>query len=182
MPKIVPEETLESRQAFSGRLIDVRVDSVKMADGRTARREVVEHPQVVAILPVLDDGRLVMVRQFRHAVGKILLEIPAGGIEKGETPEAAVGRELREETGYQAGKLEHLVSFYTSPGFTTEYMHLFRATELRPGTPEEAADEVIELLELSAREAWDHVRNGEVQDCKTLLALCFSLDNPPPIP
>ena len=173
MAKVQPEETLESETAFSGKLIDVRRDTVRLPNGRTATREIVEHPEVVAILPLLDDGRIVMVRQYRKAVDRILLEVPAGGIDGEESPEHAVRREMKEETGYAVGEMERLTAFYTSPGFTTEYMYLYRAGRLIPGDPTEENDE-LEVLHLSVDEARRRARDGEIVDAKTLLAVWYA--------
>jgi ADP-ribose pyrophosphatase len=172
MTEIRPEPTVSSETAFSGRLIDVRIDTVKLPDGRLTKREIVVHPQVVAVLPILD-GRIVMVRQFRKAANRVLLEVPAGGIEPEESPEEAVKREMTEETGYSVGSLRLLASFYTSPGFTTEYMHLYEARDLTAGEATEDTDE-IQVQLLTVEEAWQRVGIGEIDDCKTLLALFFA--------
>lgn len=172
MVTIEPESTVESRKAFEGRLIDVRVDTVRLPGGKTTEREIVEHPQVVAVLPVLEDGSIVFVRQFRKAAERILLEIPAGGIDGDESPEDAVRREMKEETGYAVGKLEFICRFYTSPGFTTELMYLYKASELRPGQPTEETDQ-IQVLTLSALDARRRIRSGDIQDAKTILALAY---------
>src|SRR4051794_9167825 len=108
MTDIQPEERIESETIYEGKLISLRKDTVRLHNGKTAAREVVVPPEVVAILPVLDDGRIVLVRQYREAVQKILLELPAGGIDEGETAEDAVRREMVEETGYRVGSVEHL--------------------------------------------------------------------------
>lgn len=170
MPTIEPEQTLSSETVYSGKLVDVRKETVRLPNGKTTTREIVVHPEVVAIIPVLDDGRLVFVRQYRKAVDKILLELPAGGIESGEDPEDAVRREMEEETGYRVGTVKVLTSFYTSPGFTTELMHLCSATELQPGTPTEETDQ-IEIEELTVEEAMERMKTGEMQDAKTILGL-----------
>jgi ADP-ribose pyrophosphatase len=173
MPSIGPEETVRSETVFSGKLITVRRDEVRLRQGKTTEREIVVHAQTVAILPVLEDGRLVLVRQYRKAAEQVLLEAPAGGIDGDETPEEAVRREMIEETGYRAGALEHLCSFYTSPGFTTEYMHLYRATDLEPGEPTEETDQ-IDVVLLTPAEAWTRVESGEIADAKSILALCYA--------
>ena len=170
MPDIMPEPTLTSETVFSGKLIDVRRDSVRLPNGRTTDREIVVHPETIAVLPVLEDGRLVLVRQFRKAAERTLLEVPAGGIDPGETPEDAVLREMVEETGYRVGKTALLSSFYTSPGFTTEFMHLYAAMDLHAGEPTEETDQ-IEVVLLSVEEALQHVRTGEIADAKSILAL-----------
>lgn len=172
MSEIQPEPTLTSETVFDGRLIEVRRDTVRLPNGKTTAREIVVHPEVIAVLPVLPDGRLVFVKQYRKAADRILLEIPAGGIDGDETPEDAVRREMIEETGYRIGTLERLGGFFTSPGFTTEYMHLYRATDLLPGEATEESDQ-IEVLALSRDEALKHLDAGEMDDAKTILALMW---------
>jgi ADP-ribose pyrophosphatase len=170
MPTIEPEPTVSSETAFSGKLIEVRKDTVRLPNGKTTTREIVVHAEVIAVLPVLDDGRLVMVRQFRKAAERVLLELPAGGIDQGESAEDAVRREMEEETGYRVGSLRHLASFFTSPGFTTELMHLYEATDLQPGEPTEETDQ-IEVVPLRAEEALQRLGSGELADAKTILGL-----------
>jgi len=170
MDVIEPEETVAREVVFSGKLITVRKETVSLPSGKTATREIVVHPEVVAILPVLDDGRLVLVRQYRKSVDRILLEIPAGGVDDGESPEDAVRREMVEETGYRVAATEHLCTFYTSPGFTTEKMHLYRATGLSPGEPTEETDQ-IEVVLMGPEEAASQVGQGEIEDAKTILAI-----------
>lgn len=172
MVDIKPEPTVTSETVFSGKLIDVRKDTVRLPIGRTTTREIVVHPEVVGIIPVLDDGRLVFVRQYRKAAERILLEVPAGGVDSGETPEDAVRREMVEETGYRVGSTELLTSFFTSPGFTTEYMHLYAARGLQSGAPTEETDQ-LEVLLLSLDEAMDRLHSGEIADAKTIIALLF---------
>jgi ADP-ribose pyrophosphatase len=172
MTTIQPEERVSSETVFEGKLLTVRRDTVRLPNGKTTEREVVEHSEVVAILPVLDDGRIVMVRQYREAVGKALLEIPAGGVDEGETAEQAARREMIEETGYRVGRLEAVCSFYSSPGFCTELMHLFVARDLEPGEPTEENDE-LEVVRFSREEAMDRLWNGEIADAKTVAALAL---------
>lgn len=173
MTDIEPEVTVDSETVFSGKLINLRRDTVQFANGKRTTREIVVHPDVVAVLPILDDARIVFVRQFRKATERILLEIPAGGIDDGETPEEAVRREMEEETGYRIGSLELLSSFFTSPGFTTEFMYLYRATDLQAGVPTEETDQ-IEVVLLTVAEAMDRFRAGEIADAKTILGLFYA--------
>ncbi len=172
MREIEPDKVLHSETVYQGNLIDLRVDTVRLPNGKDAKREVVVHPEVVAMLPVLADGRLVLVRQYREAVGQVLLEIPAGGIDEGETPEEAVRREMKEETGYDVGFPEHLSSFYSSPGFTTEKMHLYRLRDLTPGKATEENDQ-IEVVLMTPDEAWKSIWRGEMADAKSILALAL---------
>lgn len=166
------EPTLSSKTVFSGHLITVRQDEVRLPNGATTEREIVVHPQTIAVLPLLDDGRIVFVRQYRKPAERTLLEVPAGGIDEGESPEQAVRRELQEETGYAIAHLEHLCSFYPTPGYSNEFMHLYKATGLTPGTPTEETD-TLEVVRMSAAEARDDVRRGKIIDAKTIAALAF---------
>ena len=169
------ERVLRSDRVFDGRLLKVRVDRVALAGGRETTREVVEHPGAVAIVPLLDDGRVVLVRQYRHAVGRALLEIPAGTLDQqGESPEAAAARELEEETGYRAAEFERLAAFYPAPGFATEHMTLYLATGLTEGAQglmedEEITTELVALDEVPARLA-----RGDLSDAKTLVGLLLA--------
>jgi ADP-ribose pyrophosphatase len=178
MTTIQPEERIRSETVFEGKLITVRRDTVRLPNGKTTDREVVEHSEVVAILPVLQDGRIVMVRQYREAVGKALLEIPAGGVDGEETAEDAARREMIEETGYRVGALDPICSFYSSPGFCTELMHLFVARDLEPGEPTEENDE-LEVVLLSQDEAMGRLWDGEIADAKTVAALALYAQREP---
>lgn len=172
MTDIQPEEKIGSDTVYEGKLITLRKDTVRLPNGKTTTREVVEHPEVVAILPILDDGRIVLVRQYREAVEKTTLEIPAGGIDDGESAEDAVRREMVEETGYRVGAVEHLASFYSSPGFTTELMHLYLAKDLEPGEPTEENDQ-IEVVLLAPEDALDQIAGDPSADAKSIAGLAL---------
>lgn len=172
MSPIQPEETVSSEQVYRGKLFSVRKERVRVRGGGETEREIVDHPDVIGVVPVLEDGRIVLVRQYRISAGRVLLEIPAGGIDEGETPEEAARREMVEETGYRVGALERLSGFYTSPGYTVEYMHLFLATDLRPGQPTESTDE-IEVVEMPPAEVLQHLTDDEMADAKTQLGLLY---------
>jgi ADP-ribose pyrophosphatase len=146
----------------------MRVDSVVKPNGKKTTREVVEHVDCVVILPIDSKGNVLLVRQFRHAVGKELLELPAGSIDPGETPEQAAVRELREETGYKPGKLERLGGFYAAPGYCTEYLHFFRATQFEksPLTAEDTDE--IEVVPISPADVPGLVASGQICDAKTI--------------
>jgi len=146
-------------------------ERVRFEDGREAARDVVRHTGAAVILPELPDGRLVLEEVFRHAAGGWMVEVPAGTLEPGEAPEACAGRELLEETGYRAGRLRFLASWYPSPGIFDETMHLFHASDLvlERSAPDE--DEFVETLLVTKAEAADLVRSGRITDGKTLLAL-----------
>ncbi|HXF81947.1 MAG TPA: NUDIX hydrolase [bacterium] len=162
---------LRSRRVFEGTVITVRVDEVEGRDGPTAR-EIVEHRGAVAAVPLLPDGRVLLVRQYRHAVGGTLLEIPAGTLEPGEAPEAALQRELAEEIGMRAGALRHLVTFYPSPGFLTERVHVYLAQSLTPHRlPAEEDD--LEVVTVPLAEAQAMVARGEIRDAKSVIGLLW---------
>ena len=166
------ERTLRTTRAFDGRLISVRVDEVERPDGRHATREIVEHPGAVAIL-AWDGARLAMVRQWRHAAADVLLEIPAGTMEENEEPLATAQRELAEEMGVAADSWTRGPSFYTAPGFCTERLTLFLATELHEVDTKAPDDEQIERAWLPLREALDGVEDGRVADAKSIAGILW---------
>jgi ADP-ribose pyrophosphatase len=162
------ERVTNSQHVYRGRAVHVRVDSVVKPNGKKTTREVVEHVDCVVVLPVDSKGNALLVRQFRHPVNKELLELPAGSIDPGETPEEAATRELREETGYKPGKLEKLGGFYAAPGYCTEYLHFFRASQLEksPLTAEDTDE--IEVVPVSPADVPGLVASGKICDAKTI--------------
>ncbi len=167
------ERPLSSREVFAGRLLRVRVDEVELR-GRVATREVVEHPGAVAILAMTPNDDLVMVKQYRHAAGRMTIEIPAGTLGAGEDPAGCAARELKEETGFTAGTLHRVCSFYTAIGFCTEVLHLFVARELQEGDQEYEDDEEIEVLSMPVSSAMDLIGQGEIMDAKTVAAVFWA--------
>lgn len=153
---------------LQGNVFSVERLSVSLRDGETAVRHIVRHPGAVCVLGVLDDGRLVTIRNFRIATGQWMNEFCAGKLECGEDPRHAAARELEEETGYQAGSIESLGVFYTSPGFTDELMHAFVARQLRPCPSRLELDERIDVVLRTTAEFADLVRSGDVCDGKTM--------------
>jgi ADP-ribose pyrophosphatase len=162
---------LSTQRLYSGHVLDLDVDDVEEPGGVRARREVVRHRGSVALLPVHEDGRVTLIRQYRYAVDEELWELPAGRIDSGETPAKGAQRELEEETGLLPGDLESIAFFYTTPGFCDEALHIFRATELIAGPARPEADERIGMHSFTLEEALALVRSGEVRDGKTLVAL-----------
>lgn len=158
-------------EIFNGRIVSLAVEEHELPDGRRARFEIVRHPGGAAVLPVLADGRVVLVNQFRPAAGGMVLEIPAGRLEPEEAPEACIHRELQEEVGYRAARLEKLGEMLTAVGFCNEVIHLFVASGLDPVPRAPEPDEYIEVLSLPLAEALEMVREGRIPDGKTQLAL-----------
>ncbi len=169
------ERLLDSQHVYRGRAIHVRVDSVVKPNDTKTTREVVEHVDCVVILPVDSQGNILLVRQYRHAVDKELLELPAGSIDPGETPEEAAIRELREETGYKPGKLEKLSGFYAAPGYCTEYLHFFRASllEKSPLTAEDTDE--IEVVPTDPADVPALIASGKICDAKTIAGFRIAL-------
>ena len=162
---------LSHRRIHAGKVLDLDLDEVEEPGGVRAPREIVRHAGSVAVLPVDEAGRLLLVRQYRYAVDELVWELPAGRLDRGETPEDGARRELREETGLEAGSLERVAFFYTTPGFCDERMHVFRATELRQGEATPEADERIETRWLGLEEALRLLESGELREGKTLVAV-----------
>jgi len=161
---------LQHHRVHAGKVLDLDVDEVLEPGGVRGLREVVRQRGSVAALPVLPDGRVVLVRQYRYAVDAFVWELPAGRRDPGETPEEGARRELEEEVGFRALDLEPLLVFWTTPGFCDEVMHLFRATGLQPVPPRPEADERIEPATFTLEEALDMVKRGEIREGKTLVA------------
>ena len=166
-----PETTISSKRIFDGKILSLRVDTVAMSNGIEATREVIEHGPAVAIVPVDDKGDVHLVRQYRKAVGESLLEVPAGRMDQGEDPAEAAHRELGEETGLRAGKLDFLGSYFTTPGFTDEEMHTFLATDLTEGDAHPDEDEEVERVTVPLEQAVEMATNGELHDGKSIAAL-----------
>jgi ADP-ribose pyrophosphatase len=170
-------ETLSSRRGFDGAWVHVRVDEVRLPTGRVTSREIVEHPGSVAIVAVTGDGNVLLLRQSHHAIGRTLLGIPAGTLEPGETTEACARRELTEETGYRAGRLTRLASYFTSPGYTDEQMTIFHAANCEPAGGEVDPDELIQLTPIPLADVSRLLAPGpdQLEDAKTLIGLLVLL-------
>ena len=164
---------VDSTKVFSGRVFEVTVDTVREGD-KTYVREVVHHRGSAVILPAFDDGTIALVRQYRHPTVKYLLELPAGGLEDRERPEEAAARELEEELGLVAGKLEKLCEFFVSPGFCAEKMWLYLATDLTETARRPEDDEVIEVVRLPIKRALQMITDGEIEDAKTIIGLMLA--------
>lgn len=168
------EQKIDSKEIFDGHIVQVYVDTIRLANGQQSTREVVRHCPAVAVLAVTDDDKVVLVRQFRYPVDKPLLEVPAGKMDgdESETPEATAARELAEETPYTADKIELIHNFYTAPGFCDEYMYLYRASGLQENSnlqPDE--DEFVDTVLYTREEVINALKNREIEDVKTITAL-----------
>ncbi|MFL5489653.1 MAG: NUDIX hydrolase [Nitrososphaeraceae archaeon] len=170
---------IESKRAYTGKVISLDVDAVRFPDGSVGELEMIRHPGASAVVPFLSDPRgedpqILMIRQYRYAAGGYLYEIPAGRLDQGESPRDCAVRELKEETGCTADRLDHLLSFYTTPGFTDEKIHLFLATGMVAGETKHEADEFLALHPMLLSRALEMVEAGEIQDAKTALGLLFA--------
>jgi ADP-ribose pyrophosphatase len=173
---LAEEKTISSKLIFKGRALTLKVDTVIDASGEKTTREIVVHNECVVVIPVDSCGNILMVKQFRKAIEKDLLEIVAGGIEPGEEPAAAVSRECQEEIGFRPGKIEKLIGFYSSPGFSTEYMHLYLATDLARARLIAEDTEGIETICVNPRKIRGMIRSGSVSDSKSVAGLLYYLD------
>lgn len=169
---------VSSERVYTGRVISLDVDQVRFPDGSVSPLEMIRHPGASAVVPLLDDNaddpEVLLIRQYRYATNGYLYEIPAGRLDAGESPMECAQRELSEETGYRAERVEHLFTMYTTPGFTDEKIHLFLAMGLSAGESHREADEFLELVPTKLSSALSMIREGEIQDAKTALALLFA--------
>lgn len=171
------EKTISSQMIHKGKVVNLRVDSVELPNGNFSTREVVEHSGAVAVVPVTSSGEVIMVRQYRHPVGKILLEIPAGKLDPGESPDECVKRELLEETGMVAGRLKKLFSCYSSPGFSDEILHIYLADELYYQGQQLDEDEFVQVKKVPLKEAVTKICSGEIEDAKSIAGILATVNN-----
>ncbi len=162
------ETVLETETIYEGRVVNLYLETVRLPDGKEALREVIRHSGAVAIVPLHADGQVTLVRQFRLPAGTWLLEIPAGVLEPGEDPRAAAERELQEEVGLYPGTLTPIGGVFLAPGYSSEYIHLFVATDLRPSTLPGDEDEFLEVVKLPLAELLAMIDRGDVADAKTI--------------
>jgi len=170
------EKTLSSQLVYEGRAVKLRIDTVETPNGRETTREIVEHSDCIAVVAIDADNNVLLVKQFRKPVEKELLEIPAGGIDHGEDPEAAVRRELREEIGYMPQKVKRLSGFYSAPGYCTEYLHLYLATDLVPSRLFAEDTEEISLVRVPVAQIPDLIASGRFCDAKSIAGLLTYLE------
>jgi ADP-ribose pyrophosphatase len=168
-----------SRRVHTGRIVHLDVDTVRVPDGSTGELEIFRHPGASAVVPFLsdptgDDPQLLLIRQYRYAAGGYLYEIPAGRLDPGEAPEVCARRELQEETGCTAGRIERLTTIFTTPGFCDEQIHLFLAADLTRGEPKRERDEFMEVETVTLSRALEMIQSGAIQDAKSLVALLYA--------
>ncbi|GAA0443894.1 NUDIX hydrolase [Lentibacillus halophilus] len=169
------EKTIRTESIYDGNIIQLQVDDVLLPDENISKRELIKHPGAVGIIPITKDNKIVFVKQYRKPLEKALVEIPAGKLEDAEDPQVTARRELEEETGYKAGSLDFVVSFYTSPGFADEIMHLYVTKDIEPlkdALPGDA-DEFVERVELTLDEAKQYVNEQRIHDAKTNYAILY---------
>jgi ADP-ribose diphosphatase len=165
------ERTLSSQRVYEGRAVKLRIDTVRKPNGKVTTREIVEHADAVAVVVLDSRDRVILVRQYRKAVGKTLLEVPAGGVDPGEQPINTVRRELQEEIGYLPNKIDKLGGFYSAPGYCTEYLHLYLATYLIPSKLEAEDTDEIEVVRVPLTKIPDLIASGEIADAKSVAGL-----------
>lgn len=169
------EQTIHSDEVFSGRLVKLRVDRVRLPDGRETTREVVVHRGAVAVVPVTDDGKVILVQQYRQAACEVLMEIPAGTLEPGEDPADCAHREVQEEVGYRSNDLSLLFRSYLAPGYSTEMLHTFLARKLTKVNAVHDADEFIEVVEAPIDDALRFIETGQIKDAKTICGILMAI-------
>ena len=162
---------MSSHNIFTGKVLTLNLETVLLPNGETAELEIIRHPGAAAIVPLKEDGRVVLIRQFRHAAGGYIYEIPAGKLHPGEHPRDCAARELEEEIGYRAKSLEYVTKIFTAPGFTDEVIHIYKATNLIPGKQQLDRDEILEVIEWPLDVAIARVQDRTVQDAKTIVGL-----------
>jgi len=159
------------KNIYQGRVVNLDLETVRLPNGATVELEIIHHPGAAAIVPMKDEETVLLIRQYRHAAGGYILEIPAGTLRPGEDPGVCAARELEEEIGFRPSALEPLVIFFTTPGFTDEVIHIYKATGLTPGKQNLDHDEVLEVVELPLREAISRIGDGTIRDGKTIVGL-----------
>lgn len=169
---------VSTERIYSGRVVNLDLDTARFPDGSTGKLEMVRHPGASAVVPLLDeprsaDPRVILIRQFRHAADEFIWEIPAGRLDPGETPSTCAQRELEEEIGMTADVMSRLTTIFTTPGFTDERIHIFLALDLKPGKQRRDADEFLEVHTKRWAEVMTMIRGGDIKDAKTLAGLMY---------
>ena len=166
-------KVISSEEIYRGRAVSLKREEVLLSSGKKIYRECVIHRGASAIIPVKDDGKIILVKQYRHPVKEVLLEVPAGTLKPGEDPLECAARELEEETGYRAGKLTHLLTIYPSPGYSSEKLYIYLAEGLEKSSQNLEIDEDISVVEMSLEEALEAIREKKIVDGKTIAALLY---------
>jgi ADP-ribose pyrophosphatase len=166
-----PGSPRKVKEIYRGRVVKLDVETVTLPNGATVDLEIIRHQGAVAVVPLKNDGTVLLIRQYRHAAGGYIYEVPAGKLEPGEDPRHCAARELEEEIGYRASSLQPMLSFFTTPGFTDEVIYLFLATGLTPGNQSLDHDEVLEVVEMALDEAMARIEDGTIRDGKTIIGL-----------
>ena len=167
-------QVINSEIVYHGPVFDLRRDRLSLPNGKIAHLDIIDHRDAVTLIPLDEEGQIWFIEQYRHAAGRILLELPAGVAEENEAPEISAQREIREETGMAASQIHRLGGFYLAPGYSTEYMHIFLATGLYPAPLPMDEDEIIQVRKITAREAYHLAETGQLQDSKSLVALFWA--------
>lgn len=170
------EKTITSKQVYSGKVLSLRVDEVRISDKKTSTREIVTHGGAVCAVGINKEGKIILVKQYRKSLESEMIEVPAGKLDPGEMPEAAIIREFREETGYSVENVKHMSSFNTSPGFSNEVVHLYFLDAVEKGETDFDEDEDIEILEYSLDEIKAMIYKQEIVDAKTILGIMMYSD------
>lgn len=160
-----------TRNIYTGKVVTLNIDRVQLPNGETVDLETIRHPGAAAVVPLKDDGTVVLIRQFRHAAGGFIYEIPAGKLHPGEDPVHCASRELEEEVGYRASSFDLLTSIFTAPGFADEVIHVYKATGLTQGRQQLDRDEVLDVIEMPLLEAIAKIEDGTIRDAKTIVGL-----------
>jgi ADP-ribose pyrophosphatase len=162
---------MSTKNIYSGRVVTLNLESVTLPNGSTVELEIIRHPGAAAMVPLKADGAVVLIRQYRHATGGYIYEIPAGKLHPGEDPRECAARELEEEVGYRAERFDLLMSIFTAPGFADEVIHIYQASGLTPGRQHLDHDEVLDVIEVPLEKAISMIRNGAIRDGKTIVGL-----------
>ncbi len=173
---IYEEKTVSTKRIYDGIVVNLRVDTVELPDGKTALRDIVEHPGGVGIVAITDDNKILMVKQYRKPIEKAILELPAGKLDKNEDHEVCGRRELEEETGYKAKEFTYLGYMYPSPGFDDEVTHLYLARDLYKGEVNLDEDEYLDVYKYDISEVKEMIMNNEINDAKTVIGFFKAME------
>jgi ADP-ribose pyrophosphatase len=173
---VYEEKTMKCDKIYEGKILNLRIDTVELPDKKYSKREIVEHPGGVAIVPITNDNNIILVKQYRKAIDKFILEIPAGKLEINEEPRETAIRELKEETGYIANELKYLLEFYTSPGYCNEKIYIFLATDIVEGVATPENGEFIEIEKYNIFDLLKMIDRGDIVDSKTIIGINLAKD------